>query len=76
MSTDPLAIDFTQMVSHIVRLCLACLLAMPIAWDREKKARNLGLRTFPIVAMASTGYLLIAQSVMGWESQAQAWPGQ
>ena len=72
MSLDWLSIDWFQVLSHLVRLGLACLLALPIAWDREKQARSLGLRTFPLVAMASTGYLLISQTVLGWESEAQA----
>ena len=30
-----------------------------IGWDREKEAHSAGLRTFPIVGMASCGYLLV-----------------
>jgi putative Mg2+ transporter-C (MgtC) family protein len=30
-----------------------------IGWDREKEAHSAGLRTFPIVGMASCGYLMV-----------------
>jgi len=30
-----------------------------IGWDREKEAHSAGLRTFPIVGIASCGYLLV-----------------
>ena len=30
-----------------------------IGWDREREAHSTGLRTFPIVGMASCGYLLV-----------------
>jgi putative Mg2+ transporter-C (MgtC) family protein len=30
-----------------------------IGWDREREAHSAGLRTFPIVGMASCGYLMV-----------------
>ena len=33
-----------------------------IGWDREKEAHSAGVRTFPIVGMASCGYLLVLGS--------------
>ena len=33
-----------------------------IGWDREKESHSAGLRTFPIVGMASCGYLLVLGS--------------
>lgn len=41
------------------------MLAIPIGWDRERETRSLGLRTFPLVAVASCGYMLIGQSLVG-----------
>src|SRR5687767_13488481 len=38
---------------HIVALIAAYLLALPIGWNREKEERSAGLRTFPLVAVAS-----------------------
>lgn len=38
---------------------LTYLLTAFIGWDREKEAHSAGLRTFPIVGIASCGYLLV-----------------
>jgi len=38
---------------------IAYLLTALIGWDREQEEHSAGLRTFPIVGMASCGYLLI-----------------
>src|SRR5713226_9253446 len=38
---------------------IAYVLTAFIGWDREKEEHSTGLRTFPIVGMASCGYLLI-----------------
>lgn len=43
---------------HVVKLLMAYALAMPIGWDREKESHTAGIRTFPVVALASCGYLL------------------
>ena len=41
------------------QLGLTYALTALIGWDREKEAHSAGLRTFPIVGMASCGYLLV-----------------
>lgn len=38
---------------------IAYLLTAIIGWDREREAHSTGIRTFPILGMASCGYLLI-----------------
>src|SRR5438309_787932 len=38
---------------------MAYLLTAVIGWDRESEAHSTGIRTFPIVGMASCGYLLV-----------------
>lgn len=38
---------------------LAYVLTAFIGWNREREEHNLGIRSFPIVGMASCGYLLI-----------------
>ncbi len=58
-------INFDQMTYHLVLLSAAYVLALPVAWNREKGAsRSAGLRTFPLVAMASCGYMLVGMSVL------------
>lgn len=46
-------------------MSIAYLLALPVAWDREKKARSAGLRTFPLVALAACGFMLVGIHTMG-----------
>jgi putative Mg2+ transporter-C (MgtC) family protein len=42
------------------RLLLAYAIALPIGWHREKEAHTIGVRTFPLVALASCGYVLLS----------------
>jgi len=44
-------------MGHVAVLAVAYALAFPIGWDREKEARSAGLRTFPLVALASCGFI-------------------
>ncbi len=45
---------------EILRLAVAYLLALPVGWTRERESHSVGVRTFPLVAMASCGYVLLA----------------
>ena len=56
--------DKLQIFPHILALAAAFALAMPIGWDREKKARSAGLRTFPLVALASCGFIQASESLL------------
>jgi putative Mg2+ transporter-C (MgtC) family protein len=42
------------------KLVLAYALALPVGWYREKEAHSIGVRTFPLVAAASCGYVLVS----------------
>ena len=64
--------DLSVIGFHLLRLVIAFALALPVAWDRERAERTLGLRTFPLVAMACCGYLLVAQTVAAGDVGAQA----
>ena len=55
-------IDWTKILTHLMNVVIAYLLALPVAWDREKEARSAGLRTFPLVAVASCGYIFGSSS--------------
>ena len=52
-----------QMLSHFLHLGVAFLLAIPVAVNRELRSRGAGLRTFPLVSVASCGYMLLAMQV-------------
>lgn len=58
-------IDWTRIITHLMSVTVAYVLALPVAWDREKEVRSAGLRTFPLVAVASCGYMLVAISILG-----------
>ncbi len=58
--------------AHLVRLALAFLFALPVGWNREREARSAGLRTFPIVAMASCGLAILAIEILGERAPEQA----
>ena len=47
---------------YLQQIGLTYVLTAFIGWDREKEAHSAGLRTFPIVGMASCGYLLVLGS--------------
>ena len=49
-------------------LSIAYVLALPIGWNREQEERSAGIRTFPLVAMAACGLVIIAVSVLGPDS--------
>jgi putative Mg2+ transporter-C (MgtC) family protein len=57
-------LDRFQIGAHIIALAAAFALAAPIGWDREKKARSAGLRTFPLVAMASCGFVQASENLL------------
>ena len=56
--------DGLQIGAHLLALGFAFALAMPIGWDREKRARSAGLRTFPLVALASCGFVQASENLL------------
>ena len=48
--------DF-DLLPHVRDLAIAYGLAVPIGWDRERQERSAGLRTFPLVAIASCAFI-------------------
>ena len=54
------------------RIIAAYILALPIGWEREQAQHSVGLRTFPLVAMASCGYVMLADSVSGGDAAARS----
>jgi putative Mg2+ transporter-C (MgtC) family protein len=58
-----------EALSHLVTLMVAYALALPIGWNREREERSAGLRTFPLVAMAACGFVMIAVEVLGPTSE-------
>ena len=61
-----------NLLPHLAALAVAYLLALPIGWNREKQERSAGLRTFPLVAVASCGFIQAAESIVGDDPEAIA----
>jgi putative Mg2+ transporter-C (MgtC) family protein len=57
---------------HLAALVIAYALALPIGWNREREERSAGLRTFPLVAVATCGLIQAAESTVGTSPEAMA----
>jgi len=51
--------QWPEVWKDLEQLGITYVLTAIIGWDREREAHSAGLRTFPIVGMASCGYLLV-----------------
>ena len=49
---------------HSYHLLAAFTLALPLGWDREQSNRSFGLRTFPLVAVVTCGFMMLGISVI------------
>jgi putative Mg2+ transporter-C (MgtC) family protein len=61
-----------NVVPHAIALAVAYVLALPIGWDREREERSAGLRTFPLVAIASCGFVQAAETILQGQPEATA----
>ena len=52
----------TAQFEPVLRMLGALVLALPVAWDRERHGRIMGLRTFPLVSLGACAYILIGQT--------------
>lgn len=64
--------DLPLDLRDIARLLIAYVLALPVGWYREQEAHTVGVRTFPLVAMASCGYVLLGVPLLGSDPAAQS----
>ena len=62
-------IDWQLLGTTAAKIGFTYALTLPMGWLREKEGHAVGIRTFPIVAMASCGYMLVFQGVPGIEGQ-------
>lgn len=63
-------VDFN--VQHIIDLATAYCLALPIGWEREHADRSAGIRTFPLVAIASCAFITGSERVLHGQPEALA----
>ncbi len=72
MDTQIFGSNNFNMLPHLVALVVAYLLAIPIGWNREREERSAGLRTFPLVAVATCGFVQAAESLTADTPEAMA----
>lgn len=56
-------IDWSAEWHDVSRLLIAYVFALPVGWYRERQEHSIGVRTFPLVAVASCGYVMLAGAV-------------
>lgn len=64
--------DQFSLLPHAEALLIAYALAFPIGWNREREERSAGLRTFPLVAVASCGVIQAAEPLTASSPEAMA----
>lgn len=65
-------LNWQRMLAHLLQIAGAFMLALPVAWERERSTNIMGLRTFPLVAVASCAFVLIGLAVIGPSPDAQS----
>jgi putative Mg2+ transporter-C (MgtC) family protein len=65
---QPLAFDWHFLWMCVQKIGLAWLLVLPTGWWSEKQGNSVGVRTFPLVAMASCGFLMILPGLENGDS--------
>src|SRR5438034_11767409 len=60
------------LAAQVLQVLIAYALALPTGWERFKHDRSAGLRTFPLVSLASCAYMLAAeQGTLGADTKAR-----
>lgn len=72
MLQETLGVGQFNILPHLIAMSVAYLLALPIGWNREKEERSAGIRTFPLVAIASCGFIQAAEGLTGQSPEAMA----
>jgi len=57
---------------HFVAIGIAYILALPIGWNREQAERSAGLRTFPLVAIATCGVVQATEQILNGHPEGTA----
>ncbi|MBX8826245.1 MgtC/SapB family protein [Ochrobactrum sp. SFR4] len=70
--TTTFSADNFNVWPHVIALAAAYILALPIGWHREREERSAGLRTFPLVAVASCGFVQAAETITADNPEALA----
>lgn len=63
---DGTQIGSMESLRSLLDILIAFVLALPVGWEREKEHRAAGVRTLPLVAVASCCYILVTQRLLGF----------
>jgi putative Mg2+ transporter-C (MgtC) family protein len=69
---DVIGADRFDVLPHLVALTIAYVLALPLGWNREREERSAGIRTFPLVAVASCGFVQASEGIAAPSPEAMA----
>lgn len=58
-------INWTLVSKNLLLIAMALLFSLPVAYNRETRSSGAGLRTYPLVAVATCSYTLLALDVLG-----------
>ncbi len=58
-------INWSLVLKHLSLILVALMFSLPIAYNRETRSNSAGLRTYPLVAVATCSYTLLALEVLG-----------
>lgn len=72
MTWSELDWHWNEVARIAMRLGIAWLLSLPLAWEREKASRTAGMRTFPLVSLGACAYLMLGRDVLGGHPDAEA----
>lgn len=72
MIDEILAANRFDILPQLAAMLAAYLLALPIGWNREQHERSAGLRTFPLVAVATCGFIQAAEPLVAESPEAMA----
>ncbi len=70
--TDAFLVNWHQFGMEAAKVALAYFLTLPVGWERERAEHSVGVRTFPLVAMASCGYVMLMDSFSGGDAAARS----
>jgi putative Mg2+ transporter-C (MgtC) family protein len=70
--TDIFQSNSFDLLPHLAALLTAYALSFPIGWNREREERSAGLRTFPLVAVATCGVVQAAEGNIASNPEAMA----
>jgi putative Mg2+ transporter-C (MgtC) family protein len=72
MTGNAFASNSFEILPHALALAVAYVLAVPIGWNREQEERSAGLRTFPLVAVATCGFIQASEAMLTAHPEAMA----